>query len=34
MGTGLSWRGGPGHFPAVSVAWALIPSTDAAWICA
>ena len=33
-GTGPPRRGGPGHVPAVSVAWAVIPSSDAAWICA
>src|SRR5580693_10774893 len=32
-GTGSPGPGGPGHCPAVSVAWALIPSIDAGWIC-
>jgi hypothetical protein len=32
-GTGSPWRGGPGHVPAVSIAWELIPSSDASSIC-
>ncbi len=30
-GTGPPGCGGPGHVPAVSVAWALIPASDAGW---
>ena len=32
-GTGPPRCGGPGHVPAVSVTWALIPASDASWIC-
>src|SRR5580704_2280829 len=32
-GSGLPGRGGPGHVPAVSVVWALIPASAASWIC-
>ena len=33
--TGSGWPGcgGPGHVPAVSVVWALIPASAATWIC-
>ena len=31
-GTGPPGCGGPGQVPAVSVAWALIPSSDAGWM--
>ena len=32
-GTGPPRCGGPGQVPAVSVTWALIPASDASWIC-
>ena len=33
MGSGPPGGGGPGQVPAVSVAWALMPVSDAGWIC-
>ena len=32
-GSGPPGGGGPGQVPAVSVAWALMPVSDAGWIC-